>query len=171
MTPESSAVWGKRKGIHFSISTAMKRISVLLADDHVMFHAALRSLLEREYEVIGCVGDGRSLVRTALDLKPDLVLVDVGMPLLNGLDAWRELKSLLPRLKIIFLTMNPNPILAHEALRLGASAYLLKSSEAEELQLAVQNALRGLTYVTPQIRNAMEEIFNRDPKALSQPKE
>jgi DNA-binding NarL/FixJ family response regulator len=149
----------------------MKRISILLADDHSMFSAALQRLLEPEYEVIGRVEDGRSLVKTALDLKPDLALVDLGMPLLNGLDAWRELKRLLPRLKIIFVTMNPDPIVANEALRLGASGYLLKTSEAEELLLAVHNATQGNTYVTPQIRHAMEELFIRDPKLLSQPKE
>ena len=87
----------------------MKRTSILLADDHTMICAALQKLLEPEYEVIGCVGDGRALVKTALDLKLDLVLVDVGMPLLNGLDAGRELKKLMPRIKIIFLTMNPDP--------------------------------------------------------------
>jgi DNA-binding NarL/FixJ family response regulator len=136
-----------------------------------MFSAALQKLLEPEYEVIGRVEDGRSLVKTALDLKPDLVLVDVGMPLLNGLDAGRELKKLVPRIKIIFLTMNPDPVLANEALRIGASGYLLKSSEGDELLQAVQNALRGLSYVTLQIRQAMEEMFIRDPRSLSQQRE
>ena len=149
----------------------MKRTTILLADDHAMFSAALQKLLEPEYEVIGRVEDGRSLVKTALDLKPDLVLVDVGMPLLNGLDAGRELKKLVPRVKIIFLTMNPDPVLANEALRIGASGYLLKSSEGDELLQAVQNALRGLSYVTLQIRQAMEEMFIRDPRSLSQQRE
>jgi DNA-binding NarL/FixJ family response regulator len=149
----------------------MKRTSILLADDHTMFCAALQKLLEPEYEVIGRVGDGRSLVKTAVDLKPDLVLADVGMPMLNGLDAGRELKKLLPKTKIIFLTMNPDPIIANEALQLGASGYLLKSSEGEELLQAVHNAIRGLTYVTPQVRRAMEEIFVRDPRLLSNPKQ
>jgi len=149
----------------------MKRIRILLADDHAMFSAALQKLLEPEYEVIGRVEDGRSLVKAALDLNPDLVLVDVGMPLLNGLDAWRELRKLLPRLKIIFLTMNPDPFVANQALRLGASGYLVKSSEGAELLLAVQNVLRGSTYVTPQIRAGIEEIFIRDPKSLNRPKE
>jgi len=149
----------------------MKRTSILLADDHTMFCAALQKLLEPEYEVIGCVGDGRSLIKTAMDLKPDLVMVDVGMPLLNGLDAARELKRLIPKAKIIFLTMNPDPVLANEALRLGASGYLLKSSEGPELLQAVHNAVRGTTYITPQICQAMEEIFIRDPRLLSRPKQ
>jgi DNA-binding NarL/FixJ family response regulator len=149
----------------------MKRTTILLADDHTMFSAALQKLLEPEYEVLGRVEDGRSLVKTAVDLKPDLVLVDVGMPMLNGLDAGRELKRLTPKVKIIFLTMNPDPVLANEALRIGASGYLLKNSEWEELSRAVQNALRGLTYVTPQIRQAMEEMFIRDPRSLSHQKD
>ena len=149
----------------------MKRPTILLADDHTMFADALQKLLEPQYEVIGRVGDGRSLIKAALDLKPDLALVDVGMPLLNGLDAWRELRKLLPRLKVIFLTMNPDLMVANEGLRLGASGYLLKNSEGEELLLAVHSALQGTTYVTPQIRAGMEEIFIRDPKLLSQPRE
>jgi DNA-binding NarL/FixJ family response regulator len=86
----------------------MKRIRILLADDHAMICAAFRKLLEPEYEVVGSVGDGRDLLKAAADLKPDLVLVDVGMPLLNGLDAGRELKRSMPAVKIIFLTMNPD---------------------------------------------------------------
>jgi DNA-binding NarL/FixJ family response regulator len=148
----------------------MRRITILLADDHTMISAALRKLLEPEYEVIGRVEDGRALIKVAVDLKPDLVLVDVGMPLLNGLDAGRELKKLMPRVKLIFLTMNPDPELASEALRIGALGYLLKSSQGEELLLAVHNAVRGMSYVTPQISHAMEEIFIRDPKALNRPK-
>jgi DNA-binding NarL/FixJ family response regulator len=149
----------------------MKRISILLADDHTMFCAALQKLLEPEYEVIGRVGDGRSLVKTAVELKPDLVLADVGMPILNGLDAGREVKKLLPKTKVIFLTMNPDPMIANEALQLGASGYLLKNSEGEELLQAVHDAVRGMTYVTPQIHRAIEEIFIRDPRSLSQPKQ
>lgn len=149
----------------------MKRTTILLADDHTMFSAALKKLLEPEYQVVGCVEDGCTLVKTALDLKPDVVLVDIGMPLLNGLDAGREIKRLIPRSKIIFLTMNPDPDVAAEALRIGASGYLLKHSKAEELLQAVNSALRGTSYVTPQISHSMEESFIRDPKALGRPKE
>jgi DNA-binding NarL/FixJ family response regulator len=149
----------------------MRRTTILLADDHSMICAALQKLLEPEYDVIGCVNDGRSLVKTAMDRKPDLVLVDVGMPLLNGLDAGRELKKLLPRTKLIFLTMNPDPEIASEALRIGASGYLLKNSQGEELLQAVHNAIRGISYVTPQISRAMEESFIRDPKFLDHPRQ
>ena len=120
--------------------------------------------------MIGCVGDGRASVKTAVALKPDLVLVDVGMPLLNGLDAGRELKKQMPRVKIIFLTMNPDPEVASEALRIGASGYLLKNSQGEELIQAIRNAVSGISYVTPQITHALEESFIRDPKSLSRPK-
>jgi DNA-binding NarL/FixJ family response regulator len=148
----------------------MRRTTILLADDHAMFCAALQKLLEPEYEVIGCVKDGRALIKAATDLNPDLVLLDVGMPLLNGLDAGRELKKLLPRAKLIFLTMNPDPQVASEALRIGASGYLLKDSEGEELLQAIHNVVRGTSYVTPHVRRAMEQSFIRDPRSLSRPK-
>jgi DNA-binding NarL/FixJ family response regulator len=149
----------------------MKRTTILLADDHAMICAGLRKLLEPEYEVIGCVGDGRALIKTAVEKKPDLVLVDVGMPLLNGLDAGRELKKLMPRIKLIFLTMNQDADVASEALRIGASGYLLKNSQGEELLQAVHNAVRGTSYVTPQISHAMEERFIRDPRSISHSKQ
>jgi DNA-binding NarL/FixJ family response regulator len=147
----------------------MQRITILLADDHTMFCAALQKLLEPEYEVVGCVKDGRALIKAATDLNPDVVLLDVGMPLLNGLDAGRELKKLLPRAKLIFLTMNPDPQVASEALRNGASGFLLKDSEAEELLLAIHNVIRGTSYVTPQVKRALEQSFIRDPRSLSRP--
>ncbi len=148
----------------------MRRTSILLADDHTMICEGLKRMLEPEFDVIGCVQDGLTLVRIAGNLKPDLVLVDVGMPMLNGLDAARELKRLLPPVKLIFLTMNTDPDIASEALRIGAAGYLLKNSQAEELVKAVHDALRGISYVTPQIKSAMEESFIRDPDSLGRPK-
>jgi DNA-binding NarL/FixJ family response regulator len=135
-----------------------------------MICTAFKKLLEPEYEVIGCVGDGRSLLKAAADLKPDLVLADVGMPLLNGLDAGRELKKLTPSVKLIFLTMNPDPDVANEAFRIGASGYVLKTSREDELLKAVHNAVRGTSYVTPQVAHAIEQKFIRDPKSLDRPK-
>jgi DNA-binding NarL/FixJ family response regulator len=149
----------------------MKRITVLLADDHTMICEGLRRMLEPEFDVIACVQDGRALVQTANALKPDLVLVDVGMPMLNGLDAARGLKKLTPRTKFIFLTMNPDPDIASEALRIGAAGYLLKNSDGEELLKAARDAVRGISYVTPQIKGAMEESFIRDPNSLGRRKE
>jgi DNA-binding NarL/FixJ family response regulator len=120
--------------------------------------------------VIACVGDGHSLVKTALALQPDVVLADVTMPLLNGLDAGRELKKLMPRVKLIFLTMNSDPDVASEALQIGALGYLLKESAEEELLIAIHNAMRGISYVTPQISRAIEQAFIRDPRSLGRPK-
>ena len=144
----------------------MKRTRILLADDHALVCAGFRKLLEPDYEVVGTVGDGRALLKAVADLKPDLVLVDIGMPLLNGLDAGREVRKHVPHTKLIFLTMNPDPDIAAEALRIGASGYLLKNSEGDELLQAIRDALKGISYVTPQIAKAMEENYIRDPKSL-----
>jgi DNA-binding NarL/FixJ family response regulator len=148
----------------------MKRTRILLADDHTMMLAGLQKLLEPECEVIGSVTDGRALLQTAKDLRPDVAVVDVGMPLLNGLDAGRQLKALMPHIKLIFLTMNPDPDIASEAFRIGASAYLLKTSQGEELLQAVRNAIRGISYVTSEIRHAMEQSFIRNPKTPVRPR-
>jgi DNA-binding NarL/FixJ family response regulator len=99
------------------------------------------------------------------------VIMDVAMPLLNGLDAARLLKKLLPQVKLMFLTMNPDSDIAAEALRIGASAYLLKTSKAPELLQAIHDILRGISYVTPQIKDAMEQTFIRDPRARYRPKQ
>ena len=144
----------------------MKRTRILIADDHTMMCAGLKRLLQPEYEVVGSVADGRALIKATVDLGPDLVLVDVGMPLLNGLDAVRELKKITPTVKVIFLTMESDPDVASEALRVGASGYLLKSSEEAELLGAIRRALRGMSYVTPKIKRCMDETFIRDPKFL-----
>lgn len=148
----------------------MRRTRILLADDHTMICAGFQKMLEPEFEVVGTVGDGRSLLKAAGELKPDVVLVDVGTPLLNGLDAARQLKKSAPRVKLIFLTMNPDSDVATEALRIGASGYLLKSSTGDELLKAVRDVVRGMSYVTPQIRQAMAERFVQDPKAADHPR-
>ena len=127
------------------------RPRILLADDHAMLLDAFRALLEPEFEVVGTATDGRMLIEEFTRLKPDVVVVDVGMPLLNGLDAGRQLKALQRAVKLIYLTMNPEPDLAREALRLGASGYVLKSSAASELKQAIQEAIKGRSYITPLI--------------------
>ena len=142
----------------------MRRTRILLADDHTMICAGLAKLLEPLYEVVGSVEDGRALLKAAEELKPDVVLLDIGMPLMNGLDAARELRKRMPYIKMIFLTMESDSYIAAEAFRAGASAYLLKTSRPDELLQAVQAALRGVSYVTPQIRRAMEDRFIRDPR-------
>jgi DNA-binding NarL/FixJ family response regulator len=147
----------------------MGRTRILLADDHTIVCAGLAKLLEPQYEVIGIVEDGRALLKAAGELKPDVVLLDIGMPLLNGLDAARELKKRMPQVKLIFLTMESDCYIAAEALRAGAAAYLLKTSAADELLQAVRDAMRGVSYVSPQIGRAMEDRFIRDPRALDRP--
>lgn len=148
----------------------MTKTRILLADDHAMICAGFKKLLEPEYQVVGTVEDGRALLKAAQELKPDLVLLDVGMPLLNGLDAARQLKKQMPKIKLIFLTMNADSDVASEALRIGASGYLLKNSQGDELLKAVRDVVRGSTYVTYQIRQAMEERFMENPKAAARPK-
>ena len=129
----------------------MTRPRILMADDHLMLLEAFKALLEPDFEVVGTVTDGRALLEEFARLHPDVVLLDIAMPLLNGLDAGRQLKAQRRSVKLIYLTMNPDPDLAGEALRLGASGYVLKSSAAQELKQAIQEALRGRSYITPLI--------------------
>ena len=149
----------------------MTRTRILLADDHTMICAGFQKLLEPHYEVVGSVADGHALLKAAGELKPDVVLLDIAMPLLNGLDAARALKKMMPHLKLIFLTMNTDSDVASEAFRAGASAYLLKNSQPSELLQAVHSVIRGISYVTPQVSEAMEATFLRDPRALNRPKQ
>ena len=111
----------------------MQKPTILIADDHTMIVDAFRKLLEPNYEIVGTVADGLALLETAPLLKPSVVIIDIGMPRLNGLAAGQRLKQIMPKTKIIYVTMNEDGDLASEALRLGASAYLLKSSAGSEL--------------------------------------
>jgi DNA-binding NarL/FixJ family response regulator len=124
----------------------------LIADDHAIFAEALRLLLEKTYVVDGIVADGRALVSEATRLKPDVVVVDVGMPLLNGLDAARRVREQVPNIKLVFLTMMDDANLAAAALELGAVGFVLKHSAARELLTAIDHVLRNESYVTPQLR-------------------
>jgi DNA-binding NarL/FixJ family response regulator len=124
------------------------RTRILIADDHNLVAELCRKLLEPDFDVVGVVSDGRALVRAAAELKPDLIVVDVAMPILNGLDAGRQIKEMLPSIKLIFLTMNPDVDVAAEAFSRGASGYLLKTCAASEMVLAVREVLRGKTYLS-----------------------
>lgn len=128
------------------------RPRVLIADDHSIVAEGLRSVLEKSCEVIGIVQDGRQLLVEAPKLKPDVIVLDIGMPLLNGLDAAEQLRPLLPGVKLVFLTMRDDPNLAAAALDLGAVGYVLKHSAASELLKAVTEVLQGKSYVTPKLR-------------------
>jgi DNA-binding NarL/FixJ family response regulator len=128
------------------------RPRVLIADDHAIFAEALRGVLEKSYAVVGIVEDGRALVLEANRLKPDVVVVDVGMPLLNGLDAARRVRELVPDTKVVFLTMSDDANLAAAAMELGAVAFVLKHSAAQELLTAIEKVLGNQSYLTPQLR-------------------
>ena len=125
---------------------------LLIADDHAIFAESLRLLLEKTYAVVGIVTDGRALVSEAVRRKPDVVVVDVGMPLLNGLDAARRVREQAPNIKIVFLTMKDDPNLAAAALELGRVGFVLKNSAVRELQTAIDHVLRNESYLVPKLR-------------------
>jgi DNA-binding NarL/FixJ family response regulator len=129
----------------------MSKTRVLLADDHTIVAEGLRSLLESEFEFVGTVGDGRALLDAAQKLKPDVIVADISMPLLNGLDAARQLKRDGATAKIIFLTMHADVQLAAEAFRAGAAGYLVKQSAGEELITAIHEVVKGRAYISPLI--------------------
>ncbi len=137
----------------------MRRARILLADDHRLLLEAFKELLEPQFEVVGTARDGRVLLGAAQELKPDVIVLDMAMPQLNGLDAARRLKRMMPEVKLIFLTVNEDPDLASEAIRAGASGYVLKNSAASELFQAIEAALEGKLYVTTLIAQGMIESF------------
>src|SRR5215475_3535439 len=142
----------------------MAKPRLLLADDHTLIVEAFTKLLEAEFEIVGTVADGLALLKTAPELKPDVVILDLNMPKLNGMDAGKQLKRLLPLTKIIVLTMSEDFEFAAQALRHWASAYLLKKSAASELVRAIREVLKGKTYVTPRVAQRLLEEFVRDPR-------
>jgi len=148
----------------------MTKPSVLIADDHTLVVEAFRKLLEPQYEVVGTVPDGRALLAAAAKMQPDVVVVDIGMPLLNGLAAGQQIKKVMPKVKLVYVTMNEDPDVAAEALQSGASVYLLKSSASSELLKGIHEALKGGSYVTPRVRRAMGESFIRSPIPRPVPK-
>jgi DNA-binding NarL/FixJ family response regulator len=126
---------------------------------------ALTRVLEPRFEVVGTVSDGRELLKVAAVLQPDVIVLDIAMPQLNGLDAARHLKPTMPKAKLIFLTMNEDPELVGEAFRAGASAFLLKQAAAFELTDAIEHVLKGRSYVTPSAAKGQAKIALREPKA------
>jgi len=129
----------------------MGRPGILLADDHTLVVEAFKRLLEPEFDVVGTVSDGRTLLAVAPQSKPDVIVLDIGMPQLSGMEAGTELKRILPRTKLIVLTMNEDPDIAREAVAHWASGYLLKKSAGSELITAIREALRGRSFVTPRV--------------------
>lgn len=145
----------------------MKRPRVILADDHTLILDALKNLLEPEFEVVGLFADGRALLEGAVALHPQVIVLDIGMPTMNGLNAGERLKHAMPLVKLVYLTMNHDPDMAGEAFRLGASAYLLKNSAATELQKAIREVVRGGYYVTPLMTKGMDGSFVQNFKLRS----
>lgn len=134
--------------VSVSVSVSSKRPRILIADDHILLADLCKKLLETEFEVVGTVNNGRAMVCAAAELKPDVIVADVAMPVLNGLDAGQQVIASLPLVKLVFLTMNGDIDLAAEAFRRGASGYLLKTCTASEMTTAVHEVLRGKSYMS-----------------------
>jgi len=133
------------------------RPRIVIADDHTLIAEAFNKLLEKDFEVVATVHDGRSLMQAARKLHPDVILVDIGMPLLNGLEAAQRIKRTLPDVKIIYVTINHDADLVREAFRGGASGYLPKTAAASELVSAIYKALNGESYVSPQLKAGVRD--------------
>ena len=129
----------------------MKRARILLADDHSLTIEGIRTVLEPHHEIVGIVGDGRALLEAALRLKPELIVLDITMPLLNGIDAAVQIKRSLPETKLLFVTMHVNPAYLEAALDAGGTGYVLKSAARRELLEAVDSVLKGRIYLTPSL--------------------
>jgi DNA-binding NarL/FixJ family response regulator len=140
------------------------RSRILIADDHTLVADLCKKLLETEFDVVGTVCDGRALVRKAAEMKPEVIVVDIAMPILNGLDAGQQVKAMLPAVKLVYLTMNPDPEVAAEAFRRGASGYLLKTCAAAEMVIAVRKVLRGLLYLSPRLSKDTVDYLRRQSK-------
>ncbi len=138
--------------------------AILLADDHTLVLEALKKLLEPEFNVVGTVSDAPDLLAATQTSKPDIVVLDIGLPQASGLEIGPKLKRLSPRTKVIVLTMNEDVEIARESLKRWASAYLLKGSASSELVKAIRDVMRGKSYVTPKIAQRLEDDFVRNPE-------
>jgi len=142
----------------------MKRIRLIIADDHVMFAQGLESLLRDEFELLGTAGNGQELVDATLELNPDVILVDISMPVLNGFDAVRRIRESGNETRIIFLTMHDDATLLAEAFRCGASGYILKQAAGEELANAIREVAHGNNYVSPLVTDLPGKPFIVHPQ-------
>jgi DNA-binding NarL/FixJ family response regulator len=130
---------------------------LIIADDHTLLLDGLRMMLDPEFDLVSVVEDGQSLLQAAADLSPDLILLDIAMPVINGIEAARRLRKIAPQAKVIFLTMHSDPDYVAEAFRCGASGYLLKRSAASELMTAIHEVLNGGQYLSPIVASAARE--------------
>jgi DNA-binding NarL/FixJ family response regulator len=147
----------------------MKRQRVLLADDHRVVAEGLRTLLEAHFEVVGIAEDGRALLAAAKTLDPDVIVLDISMPSLNGIEAARQMRRANSRAKLVFLTMHREVTYAARAMEAGASGFVLKHAAASELVTAIREALKGGTYITPQIAGDLMDSFRRGTLAGAEP--
>jgi DNA-binding NarL/FixJ family response regulator len=147
----------------------MNKPSILLADDHTLFVEALHNVLEPEFTLVGEVGDGRALLEAAPRLLPDVILLDLSMPLLNGIDAAYQLRRLVPDTKLLFLSMHGDATYVTEAFRAGAAGYVLKRSTATELPQAIRAVLRGQLYISPMLAKDMLDPLLHSKRSLTAP--
>lgn len=134
---------------------------VLMADDHSIVLTGVRNLIEDRCEIVGIVDNGRDLVEAAERLRPELVILDISMPLLNGLDAARHIKESCPETKLIFLTMHTSPRFVTGSVKVGGNGYVLKHNASDELGPAIEAVLKGQTYLTPAIVQPMPDSFRQ----------
>ena len=147
----------------------MKQARVLLADDHVLVAEALKVLLAEEFDLVGVVEDGRALVKAAQELQPDVIVADISMPHLNGLEALPRVKIVAPSAHVVFLTMHRDVAYARRALEAGASGFVLKHSAPAELILAIRSALQGRTFITPALAGEVIESIRSSPAGAADP--
>lgn len=143
----------------------MDKPRLLVVDDHELFLDGLRKLLEPDFDVVGAAGDGRAAVGAYLRYRPDLMLIDIGLPLLNGIEAARQVRHLSPEAMILFVTMQTDRIYVEEALRAGGSGYVVKQAAARELVKAIHEVLDGHFYLSPVIAEKLKDI----PSDLAKP--
>ena len=137
----------------------MRKSRVLIADDHKIFAEGLKRLLKEDFDIVEVVADGRQLVAAAEKLRPDVIVVDISMPMLNGIDAVQQIKKVQPAIKAVFLTMHPDVAYAVRAFKEGASGYVLKNAVPDELITAIREGLKGKTYVTPMIAGKLMRAY------------
>lgn len=157
------------------------KVRVLIGDDHAFIREGIRETMRAHYDVVGQAADGKALVEAAQKLRPDLIILDISMPILNGFESARKIKEVLPSVKLIFISQHLNPAYLRQALKLGASGYVLKSGATEELHIAAADVLRGKTYISPEfgadtiaglwsrsgeVTNESEQLTNRQREIL-----
>lgn len=142
---------------------------ILLADDHVLVSHGIRATLEAQFEIVGHAGDGKALVEAAEALRPDAIVLDIGMPVLNGLEAAQRIRQILPAVKLVFLSQHRDPAYLRQTLRIGASGYVLKSEAAEELQHALAAVMRGEIFISPAFgEQVIANLWNRSKEVSNE---